>query len=129
MVQVNRAASSGMARAVGWSFEIEDLVLYVPLRHRRRSEHTYLLRVTFEEFPRRAPSYVFVDRQSKEVTEAAWPPGVNAGVRFPESVRRHSEFHEKYHANDAQYAWDAERYTFLDTLLRIQKMMEHGLGG
>jgi hypothetical protein len=130
MAQVNRAANSAMARAFGWSFEIEDLALYALLRHRRRSEHTYLLRVSFEEFPRRAPSYVFVDRQNKEVTDAAWPPGVKHGDPLPGICTPGTrECHEKYHANDAQYAWDAERYTFLDTLLRIHNLMERGLGG
>jgi len=33
-----------MARAVGWSFEIEDLVLYVPLRHGGVLNTPYLLR-------------------------------------------------------------------------------------
>lgn len=128
--QVGRASKSAMARIFAWTFEMEDLVAYVILRHRRRPEQAFLLRVSFDDFPRRAPSYVFVDRQIRQITGACWPPGVKHDDALPGICTPGTrEFHEKYHLNDAQHPWDAERFSFLDTLMRIHRMMEHGLGG
>jgi hypothetical protein len=127
---IARARGTALARACGWTFEIEDRRAFVTLQHRRRHDSAYLLGITFEEFPRRAPSYVFVDRTTREITAAAWPPNVKydgnpPGICAPGT----REFHEHYHRNDAQYAWDPNRYTFAETLLNIQKLMERGIGG
>jgi hypothetical protein len=59
--QLDMARGSALTRAHGWVFEVDDLIAYVTLQHRRRPEHVYLLSVLFDDFPRRAPSYVFVD--------------------------------------------------------------------
>jgi hypothetical protein len=124
------ARGAALAQACGWSFDLDGLRALVTLKHRRKPECTHVLRVTFEEFPRRAPSYVFVDPKTKEITAGAWPPNVKydgnpPGICTPGT----REFHENYHANDAQYSWDPARYTFTDTLLRIQQLMERGIGG
>jgi hypothetical protein len=121
------ARDAALARACGWTIEIDRA--YVTLRHRRKPEFVYLLRVSFDEFPRRAPSYVFVDRTTKEMTAAAWPPNVKHEEALPGICTPGTrEFHEKYHLNDAQYPWDPARYTFVDTLHRIQRLMEQGVG-
>lgn len=121
------ARGAALARACGWIFEVEDLRAFVTLQHRRKSDSKHLLRIEFDDFPRRAPSYVFVDRTTREV--GAWPPNVKydgnpPGICAPGT----REFHEHYHRNDAQYAWDPNRYTFTNTLLNIQKLMERGIG-
>jgi hypothetical protein len=128
--QMDEARASALSMAYGWVFEVEDLTLYVTMPHRRRPEHTFLLRVEFQEFPRRAPSYVFVDRETKHMAINAWPPNVKHGDdQLPGICTPGTrEFHEKWHLNDAQYPWDPGRYTLLDTLQRIHAMMERGIG-
>ena len=118
-----------MAVAFGWAFEITDLTIYVTITHRRRPDSVYLVRVAFDDFPKRAPSYVFMDRNSKQVSAEAWPPGVKQsdsplGICTPGT----REFHEHYHKDDAAYPWDPERYTFLATLSEIHRLMERGIG-
>lgn len=128
--QVSQASQSAMASVFGWVFEGQDLVVYATLRHRRRPESTYLLRVVFDEFPRRAPSYVFVDHETKQMTSGAWPPNVRHGAE-PLGICTPGtrEFHEHWHRGDAQHPWDPERYTFLATLQGIHRLMERGVGG
>lgn len=129
MEQVEMARRSGIARALHWGLDVADLVAYVTMQPRHHPEQTFLLRVSFDEFPRRAPSYVFVGRETKQVIDAAWPPGVRHGAS-PTGICTPGtrEFHEHFHANDQGYPWDAERYTVLDTLHRIHQLMERGIG-
>lgn len=127
--QIDQTRHSAMAAAFGWIFEIEDLTVYVTLRHRRRSESVYLLRVSFDDFPKRAPSYVFVDRNTRQITQEGWPPGMKHSDNPPKICTPGTrEFHEHLHQNDSQYPWDPERYTFLSTLSEIHRLMERGIG-
>ena len=127
--QLDRVRVSAMCRVFGWSFGVSGLTAYITMRHRRRPERVFLLRMMFDDFPRRAPSYVFVDAGSRGLRDDAWPPNVKHGDDLPGICTPGTrEFHEKYHLNDAQYPWDAERFTVLDTLQRIHSMMEHGIG-
>jgi hypothetical protein len=128
--QLDMARGSALTRAHGWVFEVDDLIVYVTLQHRRRPEHVYLLRVLFDDFPRRAPSYVFVDKKTKQLNDQAWPPNVKHGDNQLPGICTPGtrEFHEKWHLNDAGYPWNPDVFTFLDTLQRIQSMMEHGIG-
>ena len=129
MEQVGRAQQSAMARELGWGCEVAGLNPYVTLRPRKRSDATFLLRVAFDDFPRKAPSYVFVDIGTKETTEAAWPPNVRHGAQPPGICTPGTrEFHENFHANDQGYPWDPDRFTVLDTVARIHQLMEHGVG-
>ncbi len=128
MAQVNEARQRKMAEVFAWVFEVDGFIAYTTLQPRGRAEPKYLLRVSFDDFPRRAPSYLFVDRETRQVTDAAWPPNVrhgSNGICTPGT----REFHETLHCNDAQWPWDPDRFSFLDTLQRIHQMMERGLGG
>ena len=128
MEQVGPAQQCAMARALRWDFEVEDLVVYVTLRPRKRRDLSHLLKVAFEDFPRRAPSYVFVDHGTREVADTAWPLNVRHGAQPPGICTPGTrEFHEHFHANDTGYPWDPERYTVLDTLYRIHQLMERGI--
>ena len=131
MAHVEQARASALARAFGWKLDVTtDLTCYVGMRHRRRPEFIFLLRVTFEEFPRRAPSYVFVDCTTLQMSPGAWPPGVKHNDNPPGICTLGTrECHEVYHPHDAQYRWDSERHTFLSTLCEIQRLMEKGIGG
>jgi hypothetical protein len=126
--QLDRARQSGFARCYGWQFEIDGLTVYVTMRRKADPNTAYLLRLTFDDFPKRAPSYKFVDPKTKEPKLEAWPPGTRhdangtGGVCTPGT----REFHEIIHKNDAQYPWDADRYTVLDALHMTQRIAEKG---
>jgi hypothetical protein len=130
MKQVDAARQSGMAGEYGWRFEVdaERHTAFITMRDRRRPKRTYVLRTVFDDFPARAPSYVFVDAQTRESTPDAWPPNVKhgddalAGICTPGT----REFHEKWHLNDATWPWNPDRLSFLDTLQRIHQLMERG---
>jgi hypothetical protein len=127
--QLQGAKASAMAPVFAWEFSLEGLVLYVKLRPRRRSELTYLLRVGFDDFPRRPPSFTFVNQVSKHPDDAAWPPGVRHGAQPPGICTPGTrEFHENYHGGDGQYPWDSARYPLLVPLHEIHRMMERGIG-
>ena len=127
--QLQAAKASAMARAFGWEFSLDTLVLYVALRPRRRPKLAYLLRVGFDDFPRRAPSFVFVNTTLRQPDDAAWPLGVRHGAQPPGICTPGTrEFHEHYHAGDAHYPWDPARYPLLVPLHEIHRMMERGIG-
>jgi len=128
MAQVDAARLSALAKAFAWTLEVDSLTAYVEMRPRRLPDRLYLLRVCFDDFPERAPSYSFVDRVSRQPVESAWPPNVmhsDNGICTPGT----REFHERLHKNDAQYPWDHEKYTFLSTLTEIHRLTERGIGG
>ncbi len=117
--QLDGAKGSAMTTVFAWEYETLGLVTYVAMRPRKHPERRYLLRVSFDDFPRRAPSYVFVDPTTRELKDDAWPVGVKhsdplSGICTPGT----REFHEKYRSE--------ERYSFLDTLQRIHALVEHG---
>ena len=127
--QVCVAKKSAMARELGWVFESSGLRLYLMLRPRKRKNLSFLLRATFDDFPQRAPSYVFVENGSKEMTGAAWPPDVRHGADPPGICTPGTrEFHENYHVNDQQYPWDSLEFYVLGTIKRIHDIMERGVG-
>lgn len=128
LAQVDTACRSGLSRVFGWGFEVDGLTLYITLAPRRCPEMVYLLRVMFDDFPLRPPSYVFVDRLTKQMTDGAWPPGVRHGGPPPGICTPGTrEFHEHLHRGDRQYEWNPERYPFLSTLAEIHRMMERGI--
>lgn len=126
MEQVSTAEKSAMKKVLDWQFEVDDLTVYTTLRPRQKRGLEFLLRTTFDDFPRRAPSYVFVDVKSKEMKDDAWPPGVKHGHKVPGICTPGTrEFYEAYHVSDKAHPWDHTKVTFLDTLSRIHQLMEH----
>jgi hypothetical protein len=129
LAQVDTAKRSAMAGVFGWAFEVDDVTVCVALRPRRRPDLVYFLRARFDDFPRLAPSCIFVDRATRQPTEVAWPPGVQHGNTGGICTPGTREFHEQLHRNDAHYPWSPDRYPFLATLVEIHRMMEKGVGG
>lgn len=120
--QGGEARASAMARSLHWEFEVAGLAVYVTLRRRTEPGRAYVLRAHFDDFPRRAPSYVFVDPATRQDIESAWPPGV-AHSRSKICTPGTREFHEDLHQNDAQHAWDPAKYTLLNTVRMIHRLM------
>lgn len=129
--QLDYAQRSAMWKANGWQIVVAGLTAYVSLLHRRQPEYSYLLRVHFDDFPRRAPSYHFVDKITRDECPDAWPPNVkhvSTGKPIGICTLGTRECHEHYHLNQPQYPWNPKPSAFLETLQNIQKMMERGIG-
>jgi hypothetical protein len=128
MEQLDRARTSAFARRYGWKFEIDGSTAYVTLRRSAQPDRDYLLQITFDDFPKRAPSYKFVDPKTKDSKPEAWPPGTrhDAGGTGGVCTPGTREFHEIIHNGDAQYPWSAERYTVLGALDMTQRIAEKG---
>lgn len=128
--QVEAAQQSAMVVEYGWVFEVnfERFRVYTTMRDRRRPGRSFLLRTAFDDFHARAPSYVFVGLETKEIAPGAWPPNVKHGDEALPGICTPGtrEFHEKWHLNDAQWPWNPAQFTFLDTLQRIHQLMERG---
>ena len=128
-VEIDRVRSSHLMAVFGWNIAVDELDAFVKMATRKRPEKEFLLRINFEDFPRQAPSYVFVDPKTRAPKADAWPPGVKHGAT-PDGIciAGTRECHSHYHRNDAQYAWDASERTVLSTLTEIHRLMEKGLG-
>ncbi len=112
-----------IAKAFGWIIEQDGLSIFVEMRHRRKSTPIYLLRISFEDYPQRAPSYIFVNKDKRE--SGSWPPNVKHGSEPPGICTPGTrEFHEHYHKNDAQFQWNPENYSLRFVLMNIQKIIE-----
>lgn len=127
MEEVVRVQDSAMTEAFNWITEVDGLNVYTTIQHRQKSEIKFLLKTNFEEFPRLAPSYLFVDISTKELTDDAWPRSIkwtnNKDIGI--CIQGTREFYEIIHPNDARYPWDPEKFTFLGTLQQIHLLVEH----
>ena len=126
--QLNVVRKSALCAAFDWGIEETDLCVHVALRPRHCREKVFLLRMLFDDFPRRPPSYVFVDVKTREMKDEAWPPGVRHSAAPPGICTIGTrECHENYHLNDAQYPWEPKPNAVLQTLAEIHRMMEQGI--
>ena len=117
-----------VAEGFGWTIEKNGLRVFIEMRHRRKPDQIFLNKITFEDYPRRAPSYVFVDRETKN--PGGWPPKVKHGSEPPGICTPGTrECIENYHQNDRKYQWDPQKYPVRKVLMEIQKLLEQGIGG
>ena len=123
LAQIEQARVSAMARGSAWDFEINELTAFVSMHREKGADTRYLLRIRFDDFDRRAPSYVFVNAETREPDAAAWPPNVMHS-EWKICTPGTREFHEEIHQNDAQYVWDSNKYTVIATLRMIQRLMD-----
>jgi len=116
-----------LCKTYKWNFEanIDEYLVYVNITSRKAQDKEYLLRIKFDDYPQRAPSYIFVDKTTKEEKNDAWPPrirhpGPPPGICTPGT----REFHENLHKKDARYQWDAEKYNIGNTLMQLQLLVD-----
>ena len=126
--EIDRVRCSKLAVAFGWTIDVNGLDAFVLMSPRREHKQVYLLKVNFDDFPRQAPSCIFVDVQTRSPSTEAWPPMVKHGQQ-PDGicVAGTRECHAHYHKNDAEYAWDAAKWPLISTLAEIHRFMEEGL--
>ena len=117
-----------LAEAFQWKIQKDGIAVFVEMCHRRKPDRSYVLRVSFEDYPKRALSYVFVNIDTK--IPGRWPPNVKHGSDPPGICTPGTrECIEHYHKGDAKYQWDPNKYTLRYVLMEIQKMLEKGIGG
>ena len=100
--EIDRVLCSKLPVAFGWTIDINELDAFVTMSPRGKSEQDYLLKVNFDDFPRQAPSFIFVDVQTRSPCLEAWPLGVKHGGQ-PDGicVAGTRECHSHYHKNEA----------------------------
>lgn len=121
--QLSSVRNSRLCGVFGWAIAEDGLLAFVSLRPRRQQDKLFLLRISFDDFSRRAPSYVFVDPETRKESDAAWPPGIRHGSSPPGVCTPGTrEFHEHYHQNDHQYPWNPTERSVLLTLAEIHRL-------
>lgn len=120
--QINMIKASAMARQRGYILNTEDLFLYIEMQHQKLNK-IFVLQIYFDEYPGRAPSYIFVDPADKKDKPDWWPPNVkhSEGKICIPGTR---EFHEIIHKNDTKHKpWSSTNYPLLYTLREIDREM------
>ena len=128
VAELDRLQQSRLATVFGWRICVDGLNAFLTMSPRMRREPKYLLKVNFEDFPRQAPSCVFVDPKTRLPGPDAWPRKVKHGQQ-PDGicVAGTRECHAHYHKNEAQYVWDPTTWTLLETLSEIHRLLEKGI--
>ena len=123
--ELSRLRSSKLATQAGWEVFHEDLLVFVGMRSRRTPGQLYLLRASFDEYPKRAPSILFVDPATKAPSADAWPPGLQHSTNPPGICTPGTrEFYEHFHKNQQQHAWDRAKHSLLATVHEIQRLVD-----
>jgi len=111
----------------GWTINVEGFDVYVTLHPKKHPEKTFLTRLRCDEYPKRAPSFQFVDLVTKQEGAQCWPPvgPFQAAISRSQSqpqlcIPGIREFHEGCHATDASRPWSPEKYSFAAILQAIQ---------
>lgn len=125
--EVDSIKNSTICKILGWEIEIclDEFLVYVSMSPRKSKDKKYLLRINFDDYPQQAPSYVFVDRDTRQEKQEVWPQGIRhqgppPGICTPGT----REFHKHLHANEPAYQWDASKYKVVNTLMQIQILMD-----
>ena len=112
----------------GWVLEVDDLRVFVTMHPRSLPSKKYTARFGFDAYPQRAPSFAFVDPQTRAEGKQFWPPHgefSNASNRQPPQlcIAGIREFHEILHRD---LPWDPERYPLQKVLESIQAELTKG---
>jgi len=123
--EIHSIINSKICKAYGWEFDVhlDNFLAYVKMSPRSKKETKYLLRISFDDYPQQAPSYVFVDLETKAEEEKAWPPKIKhseppSGICIPGT----REFYKNIHKTG--YDWDYSKQTLFRTLQNIQILID-----
>lgn len=117
----------GMIEHHGWMISVEGFDIYVYMHPNRHPEKIFLARLRCDDYPRRAPSFQFLDISTRQEGAQHWPQG----TPFQAAIGRNQsspqlcipgirEFHEGCHATDSSRPWLPEKYPFTKILQDVQ---------
>ena len=111
-----------------WELVVDGLTVYVGMYPRTAPDKKYLARFTFDDFPQRAPSFAFVNPETKGEGKEFWPRHgefSNAVSRQPPQlcIAGVREFHEILHKESP---WDSQGHPLVKVLESIQAELTKG---
>ncbi|MCI0724485.1 MAG: hypothetical protein L0338_36805 [Acidobacteria bacterium] len=102
----------------GW--RLEPPIIYIWMHPRGKPDSQYLLRITFENFPDEAPSYVPVNSETRQPRGDAWPSMSAYKPDWPGfCLNGTREFYKQGHP-DRQSQWSPETFPVARVLQEIQ---------
>jgi hypothetical protein len=119
----------GLIEHHGWAIEVEGFDIYISMYPKRHPEKKFLARLRCDEYPKRAPSFQFLDPATKHEGTQYWPEGdpFRAAIGRPTPqlcIPGIREFHEGCHANDSSKPWSPEKYSFAKILEDVQAELD-----
>jgi len=126
--QVSKLLSvQGMIEHHGWKISIDSFDIYVAMHPKRHLERNFLARLRCDEYPKRAPSFQFIDPSTRQEGPQYWPQGspfqaaINRSQISPQlCIPGIREFHEGCHSTDSSRPWLPEKYSFAIILEAVQ---------
>jgi len=126
--QISKLLSlQGIIEHYGWRISIEGVDIYVTMHPKQHPEKDFLVRLRCDEYPKRAPSFQFVDPTTRQEGAQYWPQGspFQAAISRSQSspqlcVPGIREFHEGCHSTDSSRPWLPEKYSFAKILQDVQ---------
>ncbi len=111
-----------------WEIITDGLTVYVTMYPQNASNKRYLARFTYDDYPQRAPTFTFIDSETKREGVEFWPKhgAFNSAVsRKPPQlcIAGIREFHEGLHK---EFPWIPEKYPLGRVLESIQAELTKG---
>jgi len=130
--EVSRLQSlKGLIEHHGWVIEVEGFDIYIFMYPKRYAEKKFLARLRCNEYPKRAPSFQFVNPSTKQEGAPYWPQGdtFSAAIGRSQSLPQLCipgirEFHEGCHGSDSSKPWSPEKYSFAKILEDVQAELD-----
>ena len=103
-----------------YDWQLQPVQLFLSMHPRDKPEEAFLLRITFDSFPDTAPSYLFVNPQTKKVDPDSWPTGRAFKKDWPGiCLKGTREFYAVGHP-ERRGEWSLETDTVASVLQEIQ---------
>ena len=130
--QVSKLQSlKGIIEHHGWTINVEGSNVYATMHPKKHPEKTFLARLRCDEYPKRAPSFQFVDPVTRQEGAQHWPSfgPFQAAIGRSQSqpqlcIPGIREFHEGCHAADSSRPWSPEKYSFAAILQAVQAELD-----
>ena len=103
-----------------YDWHLQPVQLFLSMYLRSNPDKAFLLWITFDSFPDKAPSYLFVNPQTKKVEPESWPTGTAFKKDWPGiCLKGTREFYDRGHP-ERRGEWSVEAYPVASVLQEIQ---------